>query len=211
MTRKGAEFMYFIISSLVEFYLGNPLNKVWLVLVFWLLWPGLMFVVGFIGESRLIPIAEHQAKAFLPGDLSLGVMAVALLSLHANTPKDPSWWGYSLLWWIAVFGTMAIVAAFIRQGDVANYPYRSGVGPTKITHDIIGYFLIPALLICLGVPQLIEGIAHGELAANLGNWAVFVSMIVFYVVCAGWDIAVGFTAEDVLIRHPENWQPIWRR
>ena len=145
--------MQIIIVNLVDFYSAGLVNKIGMALIFWLFWPGLMYVVGAIGESRLIPTIQHQSKAFMPGDFSLGVMAVALLGLHTSTCQDPGWWGYCPFLWCVVLFIMGIVTIIVRKGDVAHYPYRAGIGPTKITHDIIGYWLIPSLLICLGVPE----------------------------------------------------------
>ena len=202
--------MQFIISNLVDFYSASLANKIGMVLIFWLFWPGLMYIVGAIGESRLVPIIKHQSKAFMPGDFSLGVMAVAFLGLHIDTCVDPNWWGYMPSVWAIVFAIMWLVAYFVRRGDVAYYPYRAGVSPTKITHDVIGYWLIPSLLICLGVPELINEITAGNLLAYWPNWLVFLLAMAFYVACVIYDTKQDYTPEDTRARHPEDWQPIWR-
>ena len=170
-----------------------------------------IFIVGIVGESRLIPIGQHQSQAFLPGDLSLGIMAVALLSLHANKLEKPNYWGYSPIWWLVVLITVSFIAYYARKNDVANYPYRSSISPTKITHDIVGYWLIPTLLIALGIPKLFSNFVHSTLFIDWTSWVTFIGAIAFYIACVIQDYVIGYTTEDVLARHPENWQPIWKR
>lgn len=208
---KGEWPMYPFIKPLVDFFLISPFHKIWLVLIFWLFWPGLIFIVGIVGESRLIPIGQHQSQAFLPGDLSLGIMAVALLSLHANKLEKPNYWGYSPIWWLVVLITVSFIAYYARKNDVANYPYRSSISPTKITHDIVGYWLIPTLLIALGIPKLFSNFVHSTLFIDWTSWVTFIGAIAFYIACVIQDYVIGYTTEDVLARHPENWQPIWKR
>jgi len=196
-----------IISSLVNYFKSSPFNVVWMLLVLWLIWPGTMFIVGMVGESRLVPIVKRQSRAFLPGDLSLAVMFLALLSLHDRTCSNPLYWGYNPEWWICVMVVMLFVAMKLRAGDVVNYPPRSGNSPTKLAHDAIGYWFIPSCLIALGVPQLAD-IFMGE-SEILISWLVFSGAIIFYGICVAVDAVKGWTPEDVAARHPENWTPIW--
>ena len=100
---------------------------------------------------------------------------------------------------------MFFVFLLVRKGDIANYPERSGNSPTKLTHDIVGYFIIPTVLIGLGLPKL------PNLFADWQNWLVFLGAIIFYILCVAYDAKKGFTPEDVIARHPPDWQPIWRR
>ena len=100
---------------------------------------------------------------------------------------------------------MLFVFSFVRKGDIANYPERSGNSPTKLTHDIVGYFIIPTVLTGLGLPKL------PNLFADWQNWLVFIGAIVFYIICVAYDAKKGFTPEDVIPRHPPDWQPIWCR
>ena len=68
--------MYTIINFLTDLYNGHPANKFFMVLLIWLFWPGTMFVVGWVLEGRTVPIWEHQAKLFFPGDLAFGIIVV---------------------------------------------------------------------------------------------------------------------------------------
>ena len=200
-----------IISSLVDFIRETPSNIALLILISWLIWPGLMFLVGWIGESRLVPVGEHQSTAFMPGDLTLGIMTVELLRLHERTRNDTSWWGYDPAFWLFVTMVVAmVVLAFVIEGDQENYPPRASLSPTKITHDVVGYWLIPTLLFGLGLPQLADGIRFG-IGESWPIWLEFTMALSFYVACVVNDCLKGATEEDIAIRHPANWQPLWRR
>ena len=200
-----------IISSLVNFIRETPSNIALLILISWLIWPGMMFLVGWIGESRLIPVGKHQSTAFMPGDLTLGIMTVELLCLHERTCNDPNWWGYDPAFWLFITITVAmIVLIFVIEADQENYPPRASLSPTKITHDVVGYWLIPTLLIGLGLPQLVDTLRFG-ISEYWPVWLEFTVVLSVYVFCAMNDYINGATEEDIAIRHPANWQPIWRR
>lgn len=202
--------MYVIIQGLADFCAMRPIDGPLLLLAFWLIWPGLMFIVGFIGESRLVPVGRHQSKAFMPGDLMLGIMVLALISLYAYKPEAPDWWGFLGAWWIAIAVVMALLALLARAHDVTSYPTRAGNSPTKILHDVIGYFLIPMILVGMGIPKLVAGIMRGG-EFYLPGWAVFLSALAFYMLCVFVDIKKGVTPEDIRMRHTEDWQPIWQK
>ena len=195
--------------TLMEFYLKTSLNKLIMLGILLVFWPGLMFVVGFIGESRLVPIWEHQSKAFFPGDLTLPIMLLALFGLHQRTYLDPSWKGYESWIFIGIFLAMIPIALIFRHLDAAHYPGIAMMSPTKIVHDFIGYYLFPAVLISLGLPQLIDCIAKKDWR-SLPNWIIFGLALAFYIVCTLYDIYHPATAEDVIARHPMDWKPIWK-
>ena len=182
-------------------------ERIWLVFCGWLIWPGLMFWVGLIGESRMVPIGRYQAKAFMPGDLSFSVAYVALLELHKR-PGILYYWEYSRFWWLFVAVLTAIIALLLRGGERQNYPSRAFRSPTKITHDGVGYFIIPLILIGIGLPRSVSSVI---LKTGLTNWLVFLASMLFYTICVIIDVKRGFTKEDVAARHPADWQPIWRQ
>lgn len=186
----------------------NPVSWVVMLLGLWFIWPGSFFLVACIGESRVPPIKKRQSRAFLPGDLSLAVMFMALLSLHENLCEDPNFWGYAPEWWMSVTVLMLFVALKVRSGDVKNYPHRSGVSPSKIWHDVMGYWFIPSCLIVMGVPPLVE-IFNGGDFSHL-RWAIFCLALAFYATCVTIDVMKGWTPEDVTARHPEDWKPLWK-
>ena len=196
-------------SRLVEYYHKTPYNKLKMLGLLLLFWPGLMFVVGFIGESRLVPIFEHQSRAFFPGDLSLPIILLALFSLHRRTYQRKGWWGYFPAFFALVFLTMIPIALFFRYLDSAHYPNIAMYSPTKIVHDVIGYYLYPAILIVVGFPQLVDCIFKKD-RSSMVNWIVFFLGLAFYFVCTFIDMAHPATEADVIARHPVNWVPIWK-
>lgn len=200
-----------LLEFLVRFVNGNPFCSVFLVWLLWLFWPGVMIIVGFVFESRFIPISEGQSKAFMPGDLSLAVMFVSLLNIHERTISNKAWWGYSPNSWAIIIVVTTIIAILLRWNDAQNYPNRRSVmSPTKITHDLVGYFLIPTVLVGLGLPQLIESIAYKQLFQHQISWGVLGVAILLYVSCVIYDVIRPATVEDMELRHPANWKPIWR-
>ncbi len=197
------------IRNLVELLLSCPYNKISMLLVLWLIWPGTMFVVGFIGESRIIPIGKHQSKAFFPVDLSLAVMFLALLSLHTRTYQNPEWWGYDPILVMVTVIAMSGIATIGREIDLRHYPTRAGYSPTKITHDLFGYWLIPSLLLILGLPQLVDLVIGAE--ESLLSWVTFAAALLFYLLCVAIDFKKGATAVDINARHTKHWHPIWSK
>ena len=196
--------------KLMEFYLKTPFNKLILLVLLWLIWPGLMFAAGFIGESRLVPIFEHQSKAFFPGDLVLPIMLLALFGLHRRTYLNPSWKGYSTMFFVVIFIAMIPIALLFRYLDVAHYPATAMYSPTKIIHDLIGYYLYPSILLILGLPQLVDCFIKKD-RSSLLNWVVFGLALLFYFICTFYDMYLHPATEaDVIARHPSDWVPIWK-
>lgn len=199
-----------MLLNLLGIYNSGVAARFTMLFIGWLIWPGLMFLVGFIGESRLVPIVKHQSRAFLPGDLAFVPMLMALLGLQNRTIDLGSFWGYNPVFIIAVYAIMIPVALWMRHNDVKNYPKRSGLSPTKITHDFCGYYLIFATLIVMGIPQLIDCIITKD-TAHFAEWATFGLGLAYYIVCVIVDAKNGWTIDDVKARHPEDWAPIWAR
>lgn len=85
--------------------------------------------------------------------------------------------------------------------------------PTKALHDAVGYYLIPALLVGLGVPQLSAALKiPGVFAATWTYWISAAICLAFYIACVRWD---GKRPEPdvmtMLDRHTPDWVPIWTR
>ncbi len=199
-----------LLKVLVDFVQADKLNPLLLAIALWAIWPGAMFVTGFVFESRFIPVGKHQSKAFLPGDLTLSFMLVSILQTHERTFHSENWWGYNPAIYAGVFILMIFVALYLRGNDVANYPKRSAMSPTKMTHDLIGYYFIPAVLVSLGLPQLIDCIIEGDVAQNLTSWIALLVALCIYSACVVYDVLRPATADDIELRHPPNWKPIWR-
>ena len=190
-------------------------------------WPGTMFLVGIIFESRLLPLGKPQSRAFIPGDFTLAPAMLAFLRMYEAT-------GVLILagkkaWWWGVAGVMLLIAFFLRRGDCRNYKecfsdeqdeakrerqWRRLIwSPTKVWHDLCGYFLIPTLLVGLGVPQLLAALKiPGVFAVTWTYWIPAAICLAFYIACVRWD---GKRPEPdamtMLARHTPDWAPIWTR
>ena len=192
-----------MVGTLINFYIAAPINKFLMVGLFWLIWPGLMFLVGLVGESRLVPVWKHQSKVFIPGEFFLGTALVAELGMWK---VRMSIWSDDLGMWVIIISMVTLILfPALRNRDVVNYPPRAIKSPTKITHDIVGYILIPIAMIGLGVPY----IPLIFMRDNWANWVVFLASMVGYSVCVAIDCKNGFTPEDTQARHPSDWRPIW--
>lgn len=188
-------------------------------------WPGTMFLVGIIFESRLLPLGKLQSRAFFPGDLTLAPAMLAFLRMYEAT-------GVLMLagnkaWWWCVVAIMLPIAFFLRRGDCGNYQEcfsgeqnkvkRKGQwqrliwSPTKVWHDLCGYFLIPTLLVGLGVPQLLAALRiRGVFAVTRGYWFEAFLCLALYFLCVFWDAKRPKPdAETMLHRHTDDWHPIW--
>lgn len=186
---------------------NNWPGKILVLLVWWILWPGLMFLVGSVLESRRIPIGGRQSRAFLPGDLCFGPAFVSLISMY--TDHKPSF-AYDPKWWMILSTFIGLIAWLLRKLDCANYTKKGCKGacasPTKITHDVVGYFMIPTILTGLAVPKL---------RTLDANWIIFAVSILGYAACVTWDNKLfppdSYTTELLNYRHPSKSKPIWRR
>ena len=198
-----------ILRVLAAFYSEATVNRLLLVVVFWIIWPGLMFVIGLIFESREVPLIKHQSRAFFPGDLAFGVILVAIVSMYAKTGVDIPMVG-SPYWWAPIATSIFVIGWRWRREDVANYPKRAVHSPTKIVHDIMGYFMIPTLLLGLAIPQICM-FDEGIFADTRMGWFVAAMAIVFYLFCVAMDFTRTVDTVDMNARHPEDWKPIWKR
>lgn len=194
-----------LINSLSEFCMASITNRILLLYICWAIWPGSMFAFGIIFESRLVPIDKRQSVLFCPGDLLLAPMFVLLLMIHKEGGR-PSW-GNSNLWWIFTIICMFICALALRLSERKYYRRRAHNSPTKILHDIVGYFFIPVMLLGIGIPELV---GFATKPSNYGLWLGLAGCLFIFVLCMYVDGKKGFTSADVEARHPAGWQPIWK-
>ena len=173
-----------------------------LIIIGYIFWPGSFFITGIIFESRIIPIDRRQSMLFWPGDLTIVPLFAWLLKIRRV--GDYPEWGNHIVWWIFVALAMLVVALLLRKNDIKNYPPRSGNSPTKILHDVIGYFIIPTMLIGIGIPDLMM------LTKFVIPWLSVFYLLFMFIGCGIMDKVYGFAPEDVIARHPEDWEPIWK-
>ncbi|RYC74549.1 hypothetical protein [Candidatus Nanosyncoccus alces] len=226
--------MYNTILGLMDIYSADPVKKYLMVLLLWLFfWPGGMFLIGLVGEKRLVPIWKHQARAFLPGEMMFSIIVVAFggvfSTITTRTGTIMLEKSANSVWLLLpAFIVALIVYFFLHNREKGCYEIRALYSPTKIAHDIVGYILIPQVLIsfltividvarryyCFAKERMPEA-ALKNLAVlwqvSWPYWIVIVAAIVVYIGCLIYDIRHPATPEDIIARHPADWQPLWRR
>ena len=199
-----------MLKAIIRFAGESNFHLFILVLIYYAFWPGLMFINGFVFESRLVPVGKVQSKAFIPGDFSLGLAAVAFISMYVKNPCFD--WVYDVRYWIGSAVVCLILASIWRYVDISHCPKEIWFTPTKLTHDICGYFMCMWILASLGIPQLIWAIKEGF---NFGKcsteWIVFVICAAFYISMGIIDLTHAPSLEDVYKRHPAVYKPIWKK
>ena len=132
------------------------------------------------------------------------------------------------VWSLLPAFVVALVVYFILHNkEKDDYKVRALHSPTKIAHDIVGYILIPQVLISFltiaidvtrryyrFAKEIMPEVAVKNLIAlwkvSWPYWAVIIAAIAVYIGCFIYDIRHPATPEDIAARHPEDWQPIWR-
>jgi hypothetical protein len=187
------------------------------LLIYFLIMPGLMFILGLIGESRIIPLFKHQSKAFFPGEIAL-VVAVTSMSVYWDTDLVPK---AGTMWWLlfsrsaTINGKLSFVIEvvkwiiiitiylYLEKRDHKAYRFQRSInGPAKRWHDCYGFLVIPAAMIKLGIPVIIPTEIN---IYSIITWA----SLAFYGIMLVWDYYKPATEEDKYIRHPDDWKPIW--
>lgn len=177
------------------------------LLICWGLTPFGHLLVGFVGESRLVPISpRYQFLSFFPGDLFLGAMAAGLLVLAQNLPAEQH--VYNSTWWhVLVFigGCAVAVGLTWMEYKSGAYPARAILSPTKFYHNGLlyagyGYIIVTTLVAVLAsarswwlVPVLLPGLV----------WVFFLYKDNTY--------QPEDAARKARHAHVENWSPLWAR
>lgn len=225
--------MYTIINFLMNLYNGHPANKFLMVLTVWLFWPGTMFLVGWALEGRTVPIWKHQAKLFFPGDLAFGIIVVAFIGIYTKIVQRTGTimleQTVNTVWiWVSALAISFVVYFVLHRNEKDCYEPRALYGPTKLTHDIVGYVFIPWVLLSLLTVTAVAAWRYCAFAQektsstalkSLGTlwrvswsyWIVIILAIALYVGCLIYDNAHPATPEDIAARHPADWSPFWHR
>lgn len=169
-----------------------------------------MFAVAAIFESRKVYLGKGQSRMFFPGDFMLGIAVVMFIGMHAKNPIE-NVIIYLPFYWMAGAILHALIALVIRKVDVARYPKRSRNSPTKIAHDFCGYFVCTWLIAALGLPQLLWCIKTSSFAKSSMEWIIFAIASAFFIAMTIWDITHPATSQDLLLMHPDDYRPIWKK
>lgn len=205
-----------MLESIFEFYTSASWHPYLMLLIVWVFWPGLFFLVGWVGESRVIPLGRGQSRMFFPGDLMLGVCLVDLIGMNANCPVIWEW--PKAWWWPLICAAFALLVLYLvrTRFDAVYYPLRAANSPTKWTHDLVGWCFFPFILAYLGVPQLLALLLNPLSIVFTGAyWVIIALAIVFDVGCIVYDskhdALFGGMDELMEFRHPQDWKPIWKK
>lgn len=204
--RIGGDFM----SVLTNLYLSSNYSPIIMVLCYWIFWPGLMFIMAPIFESHKVYLGKGQSRMFFPGDFMLGIGVVLLIGICAHN-KIECEFIYGPWYWV-ITGCIHLVIAFIIRGiDTKRYPKRSRRSPTKIAHDFCGFFVSFWLLAAIGIPQLIWAIFTKCFSNCMTEWLVFLAVALFFIAMIIWDVSHPASSKDLLLMHPDDWKPIWKK
>lgn len=179
------------------------------LLICWLLTPGLMFLIGLVGESRVLPWKPtQQFLSFFPGDFFLGDMTAGLLVLARRLPAEKQW--YNSGWFhLSVLLITLAVAIVMTWSELTSgaCPRRAIFSPTKLYHNILlyggyGYVIVSTLLALLFSAET-RGVA---LVVCLLPGLVWVALLVD-------DERARESLKQQRLRHAHipDWRPIWRR
>lgn len=197
-------------SFFTNLYLASPINPVLMIIVYWIFWPGTMFIVAAVFESRKVYLGKGQSRMFFPGDLTLGVAIVMFIGMHAKNPIESAIF-HSPIYWIVGGIFHAFLAFMIRIPDIKHYPLKSRNSPTKIAHDFCGYFICAWMMAALGIPQLIWCVKTSSFGNCITEWVIFMVVAAFFLAMGIWDATYHVTSRDLLLRHPDKYRPIWKK
>lgn len=141
-----------------------------------LICPFYMYLIAIVSEWRWLRYRD-QFKAFMPGNLFLGVVFGTSCYLYADARRAGQLTGFFAghLWeWVSLsFAALLVVvlsaldimgAITYRPGDVAKYSWRQLISWTKVWHNVFVYGIYGYLLTRVGVSGLIKAPwnAHGS-------------------------------------------------
>lgn len=199
---------------LMGFFATISRNWALALLITFAIWPGLMFLVGWIGESRIVPTGENQSKAFFPGDFAFGIMFVTLAIFYTRAAEidietvkmleEPSWIRLCTIISILIF-------IYMRRRDRFAYPRRAFRSPTKICHDIVGFMIIPFMLIWMEYPAISLFFRNSKLRDLSFSIELIALMWMFYGFCVWKDSTDEEMAEKAKYMHIDYWQPLWKK
>ena len=188
--------------------------------------PGMMFVIGIIGESRWLPISpKRQFLSFFPGDILLGATVAGLLVNASHLPVARVWYN-SVQWHIVVLIGALVVASGMTYGEYRESVRGQGYArcalfsPTKLYHNFglyggLGYVGVSALTANIaGLVIEFDVDMLGQLTLCLLPGAVWLSFLFleqsdsFLMRITGVS---GDTVKATRIKtaHVANWRPIW--
>lgn len=185
-------------------------HELWVtLLICWFITPGMIFILGWIGESRMIPVSpNYQFISFIPGDFFLGAMAASILVLAQDLPSASNWYNSPWLHGAVVIAAVS-VAVLLTRGeyqDPNGYGRRGVLSPTKLYHNLVlyggyGYVIITTLVAVVSASETRGWFLAGSLVFGV----IWVSLLVLE-----RRDSEKVKRQRVENAHVSNWSPIWR-
>lgn len=172
--------------------------------------PGMMILIGLVGESRLIPMnPKRQFISFSPGEFFLCFGVACMMQAARQLPDKSRWFTatwFQLLLLVVAFGVgVGITYAEWKEG---TYPARSIFSPTKIYHNgglyiLLGYLIGSTTLAVLVGSDWTNATTRGWFGLSLIGFLPWA----FLVIAENGMIA----KQKAQYAHPSDWKPIWVR
>ncbi len=182
------------------------------LLICWAITPGMMILVGLIGEFRLIPLSPStQFLSFFPGDLFLGAGVACLLTAARGLPDDRRWYSAPIVHLLVMVAAVS-AAIYLTRGEWKGgaYPKMAILSPTKLYHNGALYGAYGYLAVVVFIAD-VAGLGWGEIFA--GGWMtralIFIGIWVVLVVSEGKIFGPAGMAQKARHAHVETWPYGW--
>ncbi len=180
------------------------------LIICWAITPSMMIIIGFFGESRIIPMSPRdQFLSFFPGDLILGGGVACLIAAAHGLPNGHRWYSSPILH--LVVSSISMVAAYYltkAEWKTGAYPKRAILSPTKIYHN---FFLYGVYGYLAGVTLLADVAGLGWHEIFVGRWLTFAVVLIgtwlIIVVTEGMIFGTEGMARKARHAHVSNWMP----
>lgn len=179
------------------------------ILICWAITPGMMIVIAFVFESRLLPLRpSKQFLSFFPGDLCLGVMATGLISSAQSMPSNRKIGPIvvnSVSFQLDIFILVVAVAYSYHFFEARSglYTARAANSPTKWYHELVIY---------VGYGYLIAATLVAHIVAGGWGWldAIPLTAGAIWLILVTTDtVRRNDNRERARHAHVEDWRPFW--
>lgn len=172
-----------------------------------LMTPGMMFIIGLIGESRILPISrKKQFASFWPGDLFLSTFVGGLLIISKAIPANGAWYQSKSWHMVVLVSSLAIGVGFFHFViEKKAYRPRALNSPTKLYHDIVLYGLYSYVAVASGIANVVSGVIFINL-----RWLVLIPGAIWLSLVIRDSTASGINHKTTTA-HIVDWQPLWKK
>jgi len=161
----------------LNFVIGSPTRA---LLIAMIITPGLMFLIGWVGESRTLPIGKNQFLGFFPGEFFLSAAFSWAVAGIKHLPETECHWYQSSYWHLTVGLSSFILGLAARNLlDRPNYTPEAMKSPTKLYHDFFLYIVYGFMMAIVAIPVVATsdiGVGTPQIVTIffVSHWAHFV-------------------------------------